>query len=104
MVMVSPGGALPGEKLLIEGAGCNTVKSTVDVIPALLVMIIGCVPYRAFVGTVVNNEPDVLNTELNDATVVSNFIDTISCISLPVMVINVSGNAEAGLTDKLPGV
>ena len=102
--MVSPGGALAGVKLLITGAGCNTVKSTVDVMPALLVIVIGCEPYRALAGTVVNNEPDVLNTELNDATVVSNFIDTISCISLPVMVIKVSGKAEAGLTDKLPGV
>ena len=104
MVMVSPAGALPGVKLLIDGAGCNTVKPTVDVNPALFTMVIVWGPYRALVGTVVNISLEVLNTELKEALVVSNFIDTISCISLPLMVINVSGNAEAGLTDKLPGV
>jgi hypothetical protein len=46
----------------------------------------------------------VLNTELNDAVVVSNFMETISWMSVPLRVMNVSGKAAAGLTDKLPGV
>ena len=104
MVIVSSAGALPGVKLLIDGAGCNTVKSTVAVCPARLVMVIAWGPYLALVGTLVKRSLEVLNTELKEAFVVSNFIDTISWISLPLMVINVSGKAEAGLTDKLPGV
>jgi hypothetical protein len=67
-------------------------------------MVITCGPYLGFVGTLVKMVVDVLNTELNEAVAVSNFMDTISSISLPLMVINVSGNAAAGLTDKLPGV
>jgi hypothetical protein len=104
MVTVSSKGALPGLKLLITGGGCTTVKSTVDVSPALFVMVIVCQPYRAVVGTVVNTVLGVLNTELNEAVAVSNLMDTMSCIPVPLMVINVSGKAEAGLTDKLAGV
>jgi hypothetical protein len=103
-VMVSPTGALLGIKLLISGAGCNTVKSTVAVLPDLFVIVITWCPNFGLVGTLVNMVLGVLNTELNEAVVVSNLIDIISCMSFPLSVINVSGNASAGLADKLAGV